>query len=233
MSQLFSLYSDLTVKENLRLYSAIYGVRGEEYRTRIAWVLDQAQLRGHESERAGKLPLGERQRLALGCAVLHAPDVLFLDEPTSGVDPIARDAFWRIIRDLAGALGITILLSTHYLSEADGCDRIALLDAGNLIKVGSPAEVRQAAAVKCGTLIIIETARYREAVRVLRNAGAWVALFGQDIHVLTRDPASAARQINEALAAAGITATMRDDVISLEDAFIELVESDRASREAA
>ena len=155
MSQLFSLYSDLTVKENLRLYSAIYGVRGEEYRTRIAWVLDQAQLRGHESERAGKLPLGERQRLALGCAVLHAPDVLFLDEPTSGVDPIARDAFWRIIRDLAGALGITILLSTHYLSEADGCDRIALLDAGNLIKVGSPAEVRQAAAVKCGTLIII------------------------------------------------------------------------------
>jgi len=91
--------------------------------------------------------------------VLHAPDVLFLDEPTSGVDPIARDAFWRIIRDLAGALAITILLSTHYLSEADGCDRIALLDAGNLIKVGSLAEVRQAAAVKCGSLIIIETVR--------------------------------------------------------------------------
>ncbi len=140
MSQIFSLYRELSVMENLSLYAAMYGVTGADRRGRIEWVLEQAGLRGRERERAGRLPVGERQRLALGCAILHGPGIVFLDEPTSGVDPVARDLFWRIIRDLSAAQRVTILVSTHYLAEAENCDRIALLHAGRLIAVELAAQ---------------------------------------------------------------------------------------------
>jgi ABC-2 type transport system ATP-binding protein len=219
MSQLFSLYRDLSVVENLKLYAAMYGVQGALRTQRMEWVLDQADLRGREHDHAGSLPLGERQRLALGCAVLHGPDVLFLDEPTSGVDPIARDAFWRIIRDLASAHGVTVLVSTHYLAEAELCDRLVLLDAGRLVAIGAPTELRTTAAARRGNPIIVETEHYRDAARTLRAAGLEVTLFGRDIHVLTPDPAT------------GSPLHVRHGTISLEDAFIEHVEAGRARRE--
>ena len=233
MSQLFSLYRDLSVLENLALYAAMYNVRGDLRRRRIEWVLDQADLRGRERVRAGSLPLGERQRLALGCAVLHAPEVLFLDEPTAGVDPIARDAFWRIIRELARAHGVTVLVSTHYLAEAEACDRLALLDAGQLVAVGAPAEVQAAAAARRGHPLIVQTDQYRQALQALRGAGLDTTLFGRDLHVLTRDPEATGRQIHAVLGAAGLAAQVRLGSMSLEDAFIERVESARAAKEAA
>jgi ABC-2 type transport system ATP-binding protein len=233
MSQLFSLYRDLSVVENLALYAAIYGVKGRARTARIDWVIEQGDLRGIERARAGSLPPGERQRLALGCAVLHAPEILFLDEPTAGVDPIARDRFWCIIRDLASSHGVTILVSTHYLGEAEGCDRMALLDGGRLVALGSPAVVRDTAAARRGNPLIVEAERYREALKVLRDAGLAAKLFGCDLHVLTLDPAATTRQIERTLAAAGLAARVRPGAISLDDAFIEHVEAARAVREVA
>lgn len=233
MSQLFSLYRDLSVIENLQLYAAIYGVSGRTRRERVDWVLEQADLRGLERTRAAALPPGERQRLALGCAVLHAPDILFLDEPTAGVDPVARDRFWRIIRDLAHARGVTVLVTTHYLGEAEDCDRLALLDAGRLVALGSPIEVRDAAAARRGNPVIVQSERYREALRALRAAGVGAKLFGRDLHVLALDPVATAHHIEAALTAAGIQACVRRGAISLEDAFIEHVETARALRSAA
>jgi ABC-type multidrug transport system ATPase subunit len=233
MSQLFSLYRDLSVVENLALYAAIYGVTGRARAARLDWVMEQADLRGRERARAGSLPPGERQRLALGCAVLHAPEILFLDEPTAGVDPIARDRFWCIIRDLASSHGVTVLVSTHYLGEAEGCDRLALLDGGRLVALGSPAAVRDAAAARCGTPLIVEAERYRDAAKVLRAAGLVTRLFGCDLHVLTLDPSTTAAHIDTILGAAGLAARVRPGSISLEDAFIEHVAAARAAREAA
>ena len=233
MSQLFSLYRDLSVLENLQLYAAIYGVTGRGRAERIDWVLEQADLRGNERSRAASLPPGERQRLALGCAVLHAPEILFLDEPTAGVDPIARDRFWRIIRDLAGVHGVTILVSTHYLGEAEGCDRLALLDAGRLVALGAPAAVRDSAATRCGHPLVVETEQYREALAVLRAAGLAAQLFGRDLHVPTLEPAVTTARIETALAAAELAAHVRQGAISLEDAFIEHLATARSAREAA
>ncbi len=232
MSQVFSLYRDLTVLENLRLYAAIYGVTGRTRAARIAWVLEQADLRGLEGSRAARLPLGERQRLALGCAVLHAPEILLLDEPTAGVDPVARDRFWRIIRDLASAHGVAVLVTTHYLGEAEDCDRLALLDAGRLVALGSPAAVRAAAAAQRGNPLIVETERYREALKVLRAAGFVATLFGCNLHVLALDPDAARVRIEATLATVGLTARVRLGSISLEDAFIAHVEAARTGREA-
>lgn len=233
MSQLFSLYRDLSVAENLRLYAAIYGVGGDAGATRTRWTLRQAGLEGRERELAGRLPLGERQRLALGCAILHNPEILFLDEPTSGVDPIARDAFWRIIRDLAGNHGVTVLVSTHYLVEAEACDRIALLDAGRLVAAASPLDLRQAAERESGKLIIVEAQRYREALIALRKGGLDATLFGRDIHVLARDPAVTLAGIDAVLGTHGIAAATHQGSLSLEDAFVALIGAFQQSREAA
>jgi drug efflux transport system ATP-binding protein len=227
MSQFFSLYRELSVLENLNLYAAIYGVSGRRRRVRTQWVLDQADLRDREHEYAGNLPVGERQRLALGCAVLHEPEVLFLDEPTSGVDPVARDLFWRIIRDLATARGVTVLVSTHYLSEAENCDRIALLDAGHLVAVDSPSRLRETAAAHRGTMLVLYAERYREALQVLLDSGFEATLFGTDIHVITSDPAATAARIQATLASAGLSAGIQTATLSLEDAFIALVETAR------
>jgi drug efflux transport system ATP-binding protein len=227
MSQFFSLYRELSVLENLNLYAAIYGVSGRRGRARTQWVLDQADLRGREHEYAGNLPVGERQRLALGCAVLHEPEVLFLDEPTSGVDPVARDLFWRIIRDLATARGVTVLVTTHYISEAENCDRVALLDSGRLVAADSPSKLRETAVARRGTMLVLYAERYRETLQVLRDGGFEATLFGADIHVITPDPAATSERIQTTLAAAGLGARVRTAPLSLEDAFIALVETAR------
>ncbi len=233
MSQVFSLYRELSVMENLNLYAAMYGVIGAEGRERIEWVLDQAGLRGRERERAGRLPVGERQRLALGCAILHGPGIVFLDEPTSGVDPIARDLFWRIIRDLSAASGVTILVSTHHLTEAENCDRIALLDAGRLVAADSPLKIREQAASRCGALLVISAERYREALATLRAAGFSATFFGRDIHVIAPDAAATTEAVTARLGVAGLRARIRETALTLEDAFIELVQAARDEGEAS
>jgi ABC-2 type transport system ATP-binding protein len=141
MSQRFSLYPDLTVGENIELFAGLYGVRGERYRQRREWVLEMAGLAGSEDRLTAELSLGWKQRLALGCAVLHEPAVLFLDEPTSGVDPLARRRFWDLIDQLSAA-GTTILVSTHFMEEAEYCHRLALMNRARLIALDTPASLR-------------------------------------------------------------------------------------------
>lgn len=141
MSQRFSLYGDLTVNENIELFGGLYGVADELLEQRRAWVIAMAGIAGQERMLTSDLPLGWKQRLALGCAVLHQPPILFLDEPTSGVDPIARRAFWDLIYELSRG-GTTVLVSTHYMEEAEYCNRLILMNRGQVIAEGTPAELR-------------------------------------------------------------------------------------------
>ncbi len=144
MSQKFSLYEDLTPRENLRFYLGVYAVPPERWEERIAWVLEMTRLQDASHRLTRELPPGWRQRLALGCALLHRPDLLFLDEPTSGVDPITRRNFWRFIGELA-AEGVTVFVTTHYMDEARHCGRIVMINEGKIVASGSPADiVRQA-----------------------------------------------------------------------------------------
>ncbi|TVR69228.1 MAG: ABC transporter ATP-binding protein [Spirochaetaceae bacterium] len=142
MSQLFSLYRDLTVRENIRLFGGIYGLFGSAERERARWALSVARLEDRERTRAGDLSGGYRQRLALACALLHEPAVLFLDEPTSGVDPLARRSFWDLIDSLAAG-GTTVLVTTHYLDEAEYCNELAMMHAGRIIATGSPRAIKE------------------------------------------------------------------------------------------
>jgi ABC-2 type transport system ATP-binding protein len=142
MSQRFSLYEDLTVRENLLFFAGIYNVRGAQRTARIAWALEMAGLRGREQVRTSELAGGWRQRLALGCAVLHEPPILFLDEPTSGVDPASRRNFWEMIGELSGR-GITVFVTTHYMDEAEHCNEIALIYGGKVVATGSPARLKR------------------------------------------------------------------------------------------
>ncbi len=144
MSQTFSLYGDLSVRENIELYGTLYGVKGAELRERMGWVLDVSGLTGMERTIVKRLPLGMKQRLALGCATLNLPAVLFLDEPTSGVDPVARRSFWQFIRRLSERLGMTVIVTTHNLVEADFCDRIAIMNEGRVIALDSPENLKAA-----------------------------------------------------------------------------------------
>jgi ABC-type multidrug transport system ATPase subunit len=150
VSQAFSLYSDLTVAENLALSAGVYGLDAARSRERISWAVDMGRLRGHEHDLARDLPMGLRQRLALGCALLHEPPVLFLDEPTSGVDPLGRRRFWQILQQLAREDGVAILITTHYMSEAEHCDRVGLMHAGRLVELETPAAMKHALEVETG-----------------------------------------------------------------------------------
>ena len=144
MSQKFSLYEDLTPYENIRFYLGIYAVPEDQWKERIDWILDMTQLAEVRDRYTRELPQGWRQRLALGCALLHRPDILFLDEPTSGVDPITRQHFWDFIRQLASE-GITVFVTTHYMDEARHCGRIVMINEGKIVAVGSPSEIIAAA----------------------------------------------------------------------------------------
>src|SRR5208337_8350 len=141
MSQKFSLYADLTVLENLRFYAGMYGVPAAELRGRIDWALEMAGLRGRESNLTGTLSGGWKQRLALGCAVLHRPPIVFLDEPTSGVDPVSRRQFWDLIQQMVGE-GVTVFVTTHYMDEAEYCNRLVLIDRGRIVAMGTPTELK-------------------------------------------------------------------------------------------
>jgi ABC-2 type transport system ATP-binding protein len=144
MSQKFSLYGDLTVHQNLAFFAKVYGLTGAYRQARLAWALQELGLDAYAAVESGDLPLGYRQRLALACALIHEPEILFLDEPTSGVDPLARREFWARINALAEA-GITVLVTTHFMEEAEYCDRLAIMAAGEILAIGTPQEIKSRA----------------------------------------------------------------------------------------
>ncbi|MEM5371258.1 ABC transporter ATP-binding protein [Paraburkholderia azotifigens] len=222
MSQKFSLYGDLTCRENLRFFGGIYRVPRASLDERIRFVIGMAGLEGREDALVRTLAGGWRQRLALGCAILHRPPVLFLDEPTSGVEPQARRRFWNLIHDLS-AQGVTVLVSTHYMDEAEYCNRIALIDAGRLVASGSPGELRERELG--GTLYELSCTAPGEAVGMLRAAPGVLeaAIFGDRLHVLVAHgsnastlPALLAQKHIEASAPVSIEP-------GLEDVFVQLV----------
>jgi ABC-2 type transport system ATP-binding protein len=222
MSQLFSLYGDLTVNENIELFAGLYGVGGAHFVQRRAWVLAMAGIEGQGKRVTADLPLGWKQRLALGCAVLHEPPILFLDEPTSGVDPIARRAFWDLIYALAGA-GTTVLVSTHYMEEAEYCHRVILMNRGRVIAQGTPAELRTNFREP---IFELHTGAAPRAVEALQNVPGILeaSLFGRAVHVVATEDAPVASIVKTALAAHGLACdSLRQVPPSLEDVFVSLV----------
>jgi len=225
MSQAFSLYLDLTVLENIRLFAGIYGLARRQAQQRMEWIVEMAGLSGYEDDRAGRLPMGVRQRLALGCALVHSPRVLFLDEPTSGVDPIGRRRFWESLARLAREEGVAILITTHYLSEAEHCDRLALMYAGRIVAEGTPADLKKQVEREVGQLLEVVADKPGVALAHMAAAGfAGAALFGTKIHVLSRDPSRDEARLREILARAGLSVeAVRPRMLSLEDVFVSRV----------
>ena len=225
MSQAFSLYLDLTVIENIRLFAGIYGLARRQAQQRMEWIVDMAGLSGYEDDRTGRLPTGVRQRLALGCALVHSPRVLFLDEPTSGVDPIGRRRFWEILSRLAREEGVAILVTTHYLNEAEHCDRLALMYAGRIVAEGAPADLKRQVERETGRLLELVTDRPGRALAHLTASGfANAALFGTKVHVLSPDPRHDEGRIRDVLSRSGIPVeSVRTRTPSLEDVFVSRV----------
>jgi ABC-2 type transport system ATP-binding protein len=222
MSQSFSLYGDLTPLENIELFAGLYGVSGARLRQRMEWILDMSGLGASRNEPTSELPLGLKQRLALGCAMLHEPPVLFLDEPTSGVDPLARRAFWDLIHSLAAA-GTTVLVSTHYMEEAEYCQRLILMNRGRIIADGTPAALR---ATMTEPLFEVATDDASLAVEALAGAGSVLdaAMFGRNVHVVARNATDAVGEVHELLRRRGLVVhDMKRVQPSLEDVFVALV----------
>jgi ABC-2 type transport system ATP-binding protein len=230
MSQRFSLYELLTVDQNIRFWGGVYGLAGRRIESRREFVLEMAGLRGRETTLARDLSGGWRQRLALGCAILHEPPILFLDEPTGGVDPLARRQFWRLIDDLSQS-GVTVLVTTHYLDEAERCHRVALIHAGKLATIGTTGEVKGVFAGRS-----IAEVRSSDPVRLMKVLDAMpsvqkTSLFGTAVHAVFDEPRLDTAKLTAALAAEGTAATSVAEVPpSLEDVFLAVVE--RAGRQA-
>jgi len=188
MSQLFSLYNDLTVEENIAFFSGLYSVPAQRRAERRDWVLQIAGLTDQRSRLTGELPLGFKQRLALGCAVLHEPPILFLDEPTSGVDPTSRRNFWALIYSLAEQ-GTTVFVTTHYMEEAGYCHRLALMNRGKLIALDTPARLREPAGGGRMPLLEVRTTDSLRTVKVLQGKPGVieVGMFGRAVHVTVED----------------------------------------------
>jgi len=224
MSQRFSLYELLTVEQNIEFYAGLYGLTGERYQRRRKFALDIGGLAGRERELARNLSGGWKQRLALGCALLHEPPILFLDEPTGGVDPVSRREFWRLIDDLSGA-GTTVLVTTHYLDEAERCDRVAIMHFGKLAALGSIAELKSVFADRP-----IMEVRGPDPVGLM----AWLdksalvektSLFGTAVHAVLKSASTSVDQLTRALTGAGRAVDSLEPVVpSLEDVFLDVVE---------
>jgi ABC-2 type transport system ATP-binding protein len=230
MSQKFSLYNDLRVIENLRLFAGLYSVPGEVVDARIGWALEMAGLAGREGAITATLSGGWKQRLALGCAVLHRPPVLFLDEPTSGVDPISRRQFWELIHQMAEE-GVTVFVTTHYMEEAEYCNRLALIDRGKIVALGTPTELKQRSMK--GELLLVEAAPLGPALEAVKGAPGVLdaAVFGNALHVLAREAQSATRELREGLEKRGITVNKIEAIRpSLEDVFVALTTERAAPR---
>jgi ABC-2 type transport system ATP-binding protein len=224
MSQKFSLYTDLSVAENLAFYADVYGMRRSERPARLAEMIDMAGLRGRERELVGRLSGGWRQRLALACAIVHRPQVLFLDEPTGGVDPEARRVFWEMIYELAAG-GVTVFVTTHFMDEAEHCHRIGLMYGGRLIALDAPEALKRA--TLGGEVIEIEgfpQGRARAVASGLAGVVS-VATYGARLHAIVDQAAARAPAVAAALLAAGIEGARAEPIApSLEDVFVTLIE---------
>ena len=229
MSQRFSLYEDLTVDENIAFYGGIYGVEGERLAARRSWILAMAGLGERAGSLARELSAGWKQRLALGCAVVHEPRILFLDEPTSGVDPLSRRAFWELIQAVAGE-GVTVFVTTHVMDEAEHCDRLGMIYGGRLVALGAPRELKRRHAG--GVLLEVRASPLMRALEVAAGAPGVreAAVFGSGLHVTVADEAAAARLRTALEAAAVRVAGIAPVNPTLEDVFVSLVErADRAA----
>ena len=223
MSQKFTLYDDLTILQNLEFYSGIYSVPRKLRREKIDWVIATCGLEGQEQMLTGQLPGGWKQRVAFGASVMHEPDILFLDEPTSGVDPLARRQFWKLINDFARN-GTAILVTTHYLEEAEQCNRMSFMVAGEIAAEGSPSSIK---ASQPGQLIEIIVNQNQAASRILKQRlDSWrVSIFANSLHVVLDNPKTEIPEITQLLKSAHLTVeSLRPIPFSLEDAFIGIVE---------
>jgi ABC-2 type transport system ATP-binding protein len=233
MSQKFSLYDDLTIQENLEFFAGVYGVPEAEREDKRRWVLSFSGLEGKQDQITGSLPGGWKQRVAFGAAIMHEPSVIFLDEPTSGVDPLARRAFWVMINTLADS-GAAILVTTHYLEEAEQCNRLGLMVAGELVAEGNPTSIK---AQQKGHLLEFTVDQSQRAADLLKEGTErWrVSLFGDRLHVITDEPVETAiRETTAHLQANGISVLRaREGRFSLEDAFIGIVDRARQQGKVA
>jgi ABC-2 type transport system ATP-binding protein len=230
MSQKFSLYGDLSVMENLRFFGGVYGVKGARLSERLAFAVGMAGLKGREDALVADLSGGWKQRLALGCAVLHEPAILFLDEPTSGVDPASRRRFWDLIYALAGE-GVCVVITTHYMDEAEYCNRIALVNGGRLAALGSPSELKRSAIR--GEILLVEGDDQGAMLEALESVPAArdVAPFGSSLHILVDDAARDTPAIEARLKQRGIGWSRIEPIRpTLEDVFVQLVGGDGARR---
>ncbi|MBI5021715.1 MAG: ABC transporter ATP-binding protein [Ignavibacteriales bacterium] len=232
MSQKFSLYEDMTVEENIHFYGGVYGLSKEKIKERKKWVLEMAGLQGRDKSLTKTLSGGWKQRLALGCAILHEPKILFLDEPTSGVDPVSRRNFWDLINELSSQ-GVTILVTTHYLDEAEYCNNIILINAGRLIAKGSPKELKTEHITY--PILEVETDNVVTALELLRTQ-PWVveiSVFGTYLHVGVAELEKGKSLIKSILDAKGIQVKRIERIVpSLEDVFLHLLEQDMKKRAA-
>jgi ABC-2 type transport system ATP-binding protein len=231
MSQRFSLYNDLTVSQNLEFFGGAYGLRAPQLKQRMAAAIEMAGLRGRERQLVQHLAGGWRQRLALGCAILHEPEMLFLDEPTAGVDPISRRSFWDLLYDLSDR-GQTILVTTHYMDEAEHCHRLAFIQRGRIVALGAPEEIKRNQLQ--GQVLEVDCDRPGEVVALLRQESCFqgVSLYGAQIHVLALDHEGAAQRLRALLDERGIVLrTIEAITPTLEDAFIASVSGHEISEQ--
>ena len=229
MSQKFSLYNDLRAIENIELFGGIYGLDRSRLKRRARLALELSDLAGSERMKTKSLPLGMKQRLALACALLHRPELIFLDEPTSGVDPLARDRFWNIIYELSRRLGNTVIVTTHYMEEAERCDRLILMDEGAIQAIGSPGELRQEVAAVKGIPISVASAEPARAFSLLSERFDDVGYYGATTLVYTDEPQRDKPLIESLLSGAGIEAYgIREREIPFDDVFIHYVEKEES-----
>ncbi|MBN2241081.1 MAG: ABC transporter ATP-binding protein [Acidobacteria bacterium] len=231
MSQKFSLYDDLTVEENINFFSGIYRVPRSQRRDRKDYVLRMAGLENRRNSLTRTLAGGWKQRLALGCAILHRPPILFLDEPTSGVDPLARRDFWSLIYELSDA-GHTVFVSTHYMDEAEYCHRLALMYRGKIVAMGEPAALKKDLQVHA--LLNLESSDPLSSMKILeRQEGVCeVAVFGSGLHVSVRDPERALPEIRRALEEENISVRRLETIDpSMEDIFVATIEEEEKKTE--
>ena len=231
MSQKFSLYNDLQVIENLNFFAGLYSVPPAEMRERAAWAIKMAGLEGRERAMTRSLPVGWKQRLALGCAVLHRPPIVFLDEPTSGVDPVSRRQFWELIHQMS-AEGVTVFVTTHYMDEAEYCNRLVLIDRGVIVAMGTPTELKRRSMK--GELLLIECEPLGPGLEALRTAPGVsdAAVFGRALHAVVADARAAAQPIRDALTAKQVAVSRVEPIPpTLEDVFVALT-AGRTAKEA-
>jgi ABC-2 type transport system ATP-binding protein len=225
MSQKFSLYNDLRVIENLRFFGGLYSVPAKDLSARMSWAVKMAGLEGRERAITGSLAVGWKQRLALGCAVLHRPPVVFLDEPTSGVDPVTRQQFWELIHQMVGE-GVTVFVTTHYMDEAEYCNRLVLIDRGQIVAMGTPSELKRTS--MRGELLLVECDPLGPALEVMPKVPGVLdaAVFGSALHAVVSEPQVTIPRIREALEAKQIHMRRAEPIPpTLEDVFVSLTGS--------